>query len=170
MRNAHPRYMCYPSVVCVGAETEVTVFPRDLSRVFRPERKYSLCIFALGEDFIGYHDALTYDHPFVIEGGCLKFSHAFTTEQEYAIRILDSDGAEVVVPLYAVKEDLYALRPLKGDLHSHTWYSDGQDGVSMVPADYSEGTEIDEIIKKTIKSMAINTELMNITYKQANNE
>jgi len=40
----------------------------------------------------------------------------------------------------------------------------------MVPADYSEGTEIDEIIKKTIKSMAINTELMNITYKQANNE
>ena len=40
----------------------------------------------------------------------------------------------------------------------------------MVPADYREGTEIDLIIKKTIKSMAINTELKNITYKQANNE
>ena len=39
----------------------------------------------------------------------------------------------------------------------------------MVAADYSEGTEMDEIVKKTIKSMSINTELKNITYKQANN-
>lgn len=37
----------------------------------------------------------------------------------------------------------------------------------MVKADYNEGTQMDEIIKKTIKSMAINTELKNITYKQA---
>ena len=38
----------------------------------------------------------------------------------------------------------------------------------MTPADYREGTEIDEIIKKTIQSMVINTEIKNITYKQAN--
>jgi len=38
----------------------------------------------------------------------------------------------------------------------------------MVPADYREGTEIDEIVKKTIKAMVINTDLKNITYKQAN--
>lgn len=38
----------------------------------------------------------------------------------------------------------------------------------MVPADYREGTEMEEIVKKTIKAMAINTDLKNITYKQAN--
>lgn len=38
----------------------------------------------------------------------------------------------------------------------------------MTPADYRIGTEIDEIVKKTIQAMAINTELKNITYKQAN--
>lgn len=38
----------------------------------------------------------------------------------------------------------------------------------MVKSDYREGTEIDEIIKKTIKSMVIDTELKNISYKQAN--
>lgn len=38
----------------------------------------------------------------------------------------------------------------------------------LVSADYRENTEIDAIIKKTIKSMAIKTELVNITYKQAN--
>lgn len=38
----------------------------------------------------------------------------------------------------------------------------------MVLADYREKTEIDYIVKKTIHAMAINTELKNITYKQAN--
>ena len=37
----------------------------------------------------------------------------------------------------------------------------------MVKSDYNEGTEMDEIVKKTIKSMVIATELKNITYKQA---
>ena len=38
----------------------------------------------------------------------------------------------------------------------------------MVKSDYREGTEIDLIVKNTIKSMAINTELKNISYKQVN--
>lgn len=38
----------------------------------------------------------------------------------------------------------------------------------LVKSDYNDGSEIDEIVKKTIKSMVINTELKNITYKQMN--
>lgn len=38
----------------------------------------------------------------------------------------------------------------------------------MTMADYNENSEIDKIIKKTIQSMAINTELKNISQKQAN--
>ena len=38
----------------------------------------------------------------------------------------------------------------------------------MVKSDYSEGTEMDQIVKKTIKHMVIDTELKNVTYKQAN--
>ncbi|MBQ4089204.1 MAG: hypothetical protein IJC56_04905 [Clostridia bacterium] len=138
MRNAHPRYMCYPSVVCVGRETEVTIYPEDLSRRFMPERKYELCVLALGEDFISYHDPLVMDHPYTLDGGCLKFTHTFSKEQEYSIRFRENGGAEIIVPLYAVNEDLYALRPLKGDMHSHSYYSDGQDGYIMTPADYRE--------------------------------
>ena len=36
----------------------------------------------------------------------------------------------------------------------------------MAKADYSLDSEIDKIVHKTIKAMAINTELKNITYKQ----
>lgn len=36
----------------------------------------------------------------------------------------------------------------------------------MVPADYREGTEIDNIVKKAIKRMVLDTELKNIAYEQ----
>ncbi len=144
MRNAHPRYTCYPSVVCVGKETEVTVFPRDLSRYFREELEYELTVFGLKEDAPDYHAKIPNDHPFRIEDGCMKFTHTFESEQEYRviIGVKGDDTAafteERKLSLYAVEEDLYALRPLKGDLHSHTYWSDGRDGIAVTPADYRE--------------------------------
>lgn len=42
------------------------------------------------------------------------------------------------ISVYALEEDLYACRPLKGDLHTHSYYSDGSDGVAMVAANYRE--------------------------------
>lgn len=138
MRTAHPRYQCFPSVVCVGKETEVVILPRDISRIFRPERKYELAVVGLWEDQADYHAHLPLDHPCRVENGCLKFSHCFEKEQEYSIRFTENGGKEIRISLYAVEEDLYGLRPLKGDLHTHTFYSDGQDGLAMTPADYRE--------------------------------
>lgn len=37
----------------------------------------------------------------------------------------------------------------------------------MIKSDYREGSEMDQIVKKTINCMAINTELKNTSYKQA---
>lgn len=139
MRNAHPRYMCFPSVVRVGVETTITVFPRDTSRYFRPDRQYEIGILHMEDNNYSYHTPLMLDHPFTIENGCLVFKHTFEEECEYAVRLLvDGVGPEISVPLYAVKDDLYNLRPLKGDLHTHSYYSDGQDGLTMTPADYRE--------------------------------
>lgn len=39
----------------------------------------------------------------------------------------------------------------------------------MVPADYRENSEIDKIVKKSIKKMILDTELKNITYRQVGN-
>ena len=142
MRNAHPRYTCFPSVVCVGKETEVTVFPRDLSRYFREDWEYELCVFGLHDNITDYHAKMPMDHPFRIEDGCMKFTHTFEREQEYKIHFaVKGDKVfteERKLSLYAVEEDLYALRPLKGDLHGHTYWSDGRDGLAVTPADYRE--------------------------------
>ncbi|MBQ4323044.1 MAG: hypothetical protein IJC19_03810 [Clostridia bacterium] len=138
MRNAHPRYLCYPSVVCVGKETTVRIFPHDVSRRFSAEKEYQLKILGLQEDQLDYHEPLALDYPCKVESGCLVFTYAFDMEQQYTVMFCEKGGKPTKISMYAVKEDLYALRPLKGDLHTHSWYSDGQDGVSMTPADYRE--------------------------------
>ncbi len=138
MRNAHVRYMCYPSVVCTGTETEVWVKPRDVSRIFRDEWEYELGVVGLLDDQLDYHDKVPLDHAFEIKEGCIVFRHTFEKEQEYSIRFCKKGDKEIRISLYAVEPDLYELRPLKGDLHTHTYYSDGQDGISMTPADYRE--------------------------------
>lgn len=138
MRNAHPRYLCYPSVVPAGAETAVTVFPRDISRRFREDREYELCVIGLRDPEEEYYSPLTYEIPCAVKDGCLVFTYLFESEQEYLIRFREKGGHSTPVSVYAVEEDLYRLRPLKGDLHSHSYYSDGKDGIPMVPADYRE--------------------------------
>lgn len=138
MRNAHPRYRCYPSVVCTGRETTVTIVPEDTSRIFRKEDHPQLAVVGLLEDQESYHDHIPLDYPVRIINGCLQFTYTFAKEQEYSIRIASRTVKETKLPLYAVDEDLYQLRPLKGDLHSHTYYSDGQDGLTMTPANYRE--------------------------------
>jgi len=138
MRNAHVRYMCYPSVVCTGVETEVWVKPRDVSRIFRNEWEYELGVVGLLDDQHDYHAHVPLDTPFEVKEGCLVFRYTFEKEQEYSIRFCKKGDKEIKISLYAVAPDLYELRPLKGDLHTHTYYSDGQDGISMTPADYRE--------------------------------
>lgn len=138
MRNAHVRYTCFPSVVCTGVETEVWVRPRDVSRMFREEWSYTLGVVGLLDDQLSYHEHVPLDHEFEVKDGCLVFRHTFEKEQEYSIRFCKEGDKEIKISLFAVEPDLYELRPLKGDLHTHTYYSDGQDGISMTPADYRE--------------------------------
>lgn len=138
MRNPHPRYMCFPSVVCVGKETQVTIVPRDNSRIFREEKEYFLKILGLCDDLPDYHDTDIPEHDLTVKDGCIVFTHTFESEQEYSIRFGEKDRKETRISLYAVESDLYERRPLKGDLHTHTYYSDGDDGLTMVASDYRE--------------------------------
>ncbi|MBO5214258.1 MAG: hypothetical protein J6B86_05765 [Clostridia bacterium] len=139
MRDRRSYFTCFPSVVCVGRRTTVSIVPRDNSRRFHAEKEYEVCIFGIEEDQISYHPPLVYDYPYEIREGCLCFTKAFEEEQEYEIRFHEKGvKKDEVIPLYAVEEDLHALRPLKGDFHAHTYYSDGKDGITMTPADYRE--------------------------------
>ena len=87
---------------------------------------------------VDYHDKLPMDVPCYVAEGCLHFDYTFEREQEYSVRFSENGSKPTKISMYAVKQDLYELRPLKGDLHTHSYYSDGQDGIAMVPSDYRE--------------------------------
>lgn len=138
MANKRIRFCAFPSVVPAGRKTTITIFPCDISRRFRGELEYEVGVIGLSDDMVHYYDKEPLDLPYVIKDGTLQFEYAFSREQEYQISFCQKGEKQIKLSVYALNEDLYQRRPLKGDLHAHTYYSDGNDGVAMTPADFRE--------------------------------
>lgn len=74
--------------------------------------------------------------------GSLKFSYAFVGEQEHFIRICGcdmrsySEKRKPQLSVYSIKEDLCGKYPFVGDLHMHTFRSDGCQSPAVVAANY----------------------------------
>lgn len=138
MADKRIRFCAFPSVVSAGQKTKITIYPCDISRRFREDREYEVGVIGLLDHMDHYYDKEPLDLPYVIKDGTLQFEYTFDKEQEYQISFCRKGEKQIKLSLYALKDDLYARRPLKGDLHTHTYYSDAVDGVAMTPACYRE--------------------------------
>ncbi len=75
------------------------------------------------------HDKITVDLlPYSIEDDCIVFDFTATHEEEYCFMLQTVSPEQVVAhqyvfKVYALEDDLYALRPFKGDLHVHSSWS-----------------------------------------------
>jgi hypothetical protein len=79
---------------------------------------------------------------FSIDG--YKISFDFQPEQrgEYIIKVLYETKQILEFEFYSIDEPLYSLRPLKGDLHMHTTFSDGnRSPLAMVLASMEKGMD-----------------------------
>ena len=77
------------------------------------------------------------------DGDTLVFKAVFSGEQEFNILIIEKNDKGVIVKkrrfhLYSLKEDLYALRPYRGNFHIHTTGSDGREEPRYVAARYRQ--------------------------------
>ena len=72
--------------------------------------------------------------------GSLKFSAEIGDEQEYNVFLrkhIDDKYEDVeTFNIYALNEDLYSLRPYRGDMHLHSYDSDGRDDPLYVVSSY----------------------------------
>lgn len=72
--------------------------------------------------------------------GTLKFSAKIGDEQEYNVilrKFADEQYSDVqTFNIYALNEDLYSLRPYRGDMHVHSYGSDGHDDPLYVVSSY----------------------------------
>lgn len=132
-------YAAWPSLLKAGQVNEITVTATQRAFMFWEGKEYTVRINPLFADVADYHYA---DHKTDLtvcgHNGVLKFSFLFEGEGEYWMDLLDGEDKLGSLHLYALEADLYSLRPLKGDLHAHSFRSDGAEDPGMVASLFRE--------------------------------
>ncbi len=149
-------YALYPSVVPADKETTVTIHPLGENTKFLPGVEYTVEVRPV-ETF-----SRTFaERPLVWynlqpnENGDLILRHTFAGEQRHSIKLvrpqkdLDAtpyrditnrgrcrENTEALLYVYSLKEDLYGMRGYKGEVHCHTYESDGVQDVCHTVGNY----------------------------------
>lgn len=119
-------YSVWPSVVPSGKQCEVVISANEPAFMFWSDRSYRLVIYPIQEDITDYHAPLDLaEFTLSGESGVLRFTHVFEGEQEFLLELFEGDNLIAKLRMYSLFEDLFPLQPLKGDLHSHSFRSDG---------------------------------------------
>ncbi|MBR5221911.1 MAG: hypothetical protein IKV66_13065 [Clostridia bacterium] len=146
-------YIVRPSIVRADAETTVAIHPLGENGAFKQGLTYTISIRAV-DSAHAFYDALptTVYECTPNDSGDLVFTHRFEGEQKHVILLKRPDedmrspyyeinnhrgrfgeNASVTLAVYSLAEDLYGMRCYKGEVHCHTYESDGiQDAVHTV--------------------------------------
>ncbi|MBR5315021.1 MAG: PHP domain-containing protein [Clostridia bacterium] len=129
------RYIAQPVIYPINKKTTVNIIALKGKTRFEDGKEYK--IFAVPMCYSRSIPKETPDATVVAKDGILSFDYEFKYECEYEIRFTDSDeNPQQKTSVYALENDLYNLRPLKGDFHVHTNRSDADDDPAEVIANY----------------------------------
>lgn len=120
-------YAVYPSVIPADKSVEMTIVPCGRAFLLVENETYDLTIIDVNGDEPDYYHLTAHTHLTVVaHGGALHFTYIFPGEQEHAIILSRAEKKLQEFTVYSLDEDLYGLLPMKGDLHSHSYRSDGK--------------------------------------------
>lgn len=137
MKQELYQYEIYPMVFPIEQTVKLTVKPLGLHRAFHGEYKivvHQMSAGAAHQSFTAWNH--TDYHCTPDADGCLCFSYTAQCEGEYFVRIYQNDRRIVQLSVYALEGDLAKRYPLRGDLHMHTFRSDGRESPAIVCANY----------------------------------
>ncbi|MCL2494211.1 MAG: hypothetical protein FWE98_00970 [Oscillospiraceae bacterium] len=130
-------YDIFPKVVPVGKTSVITIKPLGRHAAFS-RGGYRLSICPLDEGAPSQYPDRPNDFEYDAapdEDGCIRFTFEFFSEQQYFVRLI-SGKFKLQLSVYAVEEDLAGRYPFRGDLHLHSFRSDGRQAPEVVAADY----------------------------------
>lgn len=132
-------YAIWPAIVPAHTTTELTVIACENVYLPRDGEEYTLRINCMDTDIQDYHatDHMT-DVKAVAQNGVIKAAFAFGEESLYWVDLVKEGKLLQSMQIYALEQDLYGLRPLKGDLHSHSHRSDGKRDPGALAGHYRE--------------------------------
>lgn len=132
-------YAIFPSVVRANQPTEMVIVPREKAFLFFSGEEYQLTVISVNNDEMSYYEPTTHVRLTAkAEGGVLRFSYTFPDEQEHLIILEYGEKKLQEFHVFSLYEDLYRLRPLRGDLHSHSYRSDGKRDPSALAGHFRE--------------------------------
>lgn len=137
MKTELYNYDIFPKVFLVNNEANITIKPLGAHAAFADTVKVSINSLIHGLPWL-YPDrnpVTTYQLTPDADG-CLRFSHVFAEESEYRICVEQENKKPFSMFIYAVEEDMKGRYPYRGDLHMHTFRSDGSQAPAIVAADY----------------------------------
>lgn len=131
MKNLDAFYDIFPKILPCGRRVTVRIHPCFEHVRFGPEVTYSVRAAERETRTISILTCQLVD-------GDLLVDVAAEREQEYVLLIDAAHNGEqrrlLEIPLYALDEDLYVMRPWKGDFHIHSCRSDGRESPVFVGA------------------------------------
>lgn len=131
MRNDNRYFDIYPKIVRAGRETTITIRPLfDHVRAIADAPEAALYPAEGGRTQTASLPPVTLKP--IVSDGVLHIHHRFDSEQEYTLLLGTLERPLVEVRLYALDDDLFARRPYKGDIHIHSYHSDGKESPAYV--------------------------------------
>ncbi len=139
MKTELCNYDIFPKVLIEGREATVTVKPLGAHAAFESGIDYTIRVLAIGDGDPTTYPARNNLREFRVApspDGCLRFSASFCGEQEHFIRIFRDDRRLIQLSVYSLHADMAGRYPFRGDLHMHTFRSDGREAPAIVSANY----------------------------------
>ena len=128
-------YEITPKVLPADGEATIIVRPVHAHASFKVGAAYSVDYYAMEGGLKSPHDAWEVTPR---PDGCLVLEHYLEGEQEHRFVVARQAEGErpfrMVVHVYSLREDFFGRRPYVGDVHMHTYYSDGRESPAYVAA------------------------------------
>lgn len=132
-------YAIWPSVIPADVSSDMVISPCEKAFMLFDGEEYQVKIISVNVDEPSYYVPSVFSRlSAVASEGVLRFSFTFTGEQEHTIILEKGDSKLAEFTVFSLYEDLYALRPMKGDLHGHSFRSDGKRDPAALAGHYRE--------------------------------
>ncbi|MBP3645622.1 MAG: PHP domain-containing protein [Clostridia bacterium] len=132
-------YAIWPSVLPADKAVELTIAPTEKAFLFAEGAEIRLTIISVNDDEPNYYKPSTRKYATAVaHGGIVRFTYTFPGEQEHLILMESGEKKLQEFVVFSLYEDLYQLTPLKGDLHGHSFRSDGKRDPAALAGHYRE--------------------------------
>ena len=137
MKTELYNYDIFPKVFLIKEEAHITIKPLGAHAVFADKVQVSVMSILHGLPTLYPERNPVYSYTLTPDtDGCLRFTHVFNEESEYTILLEQENKKLLPLYVYALEHDMKGRYPYRGDLHMHTFRSDGDQDPGIVAADY----------------------------------